>query len=108
MNKFFRFAATLTGAIALVTGFTACGKDDDSIGSSIGKEGVECCSYTGTGIDDGQSYTYTYIFCEDGTYVYSNSDGDYETGYWTEYWDTTTDWDDMKSYMQSEYGAKCD
>lgn len=106
MNKIFRFAATLTGAFALVTGFTACSKDDDN-----GGDHGECCTYSYSGTDEyGNAYSYSYTMCEDGTYTYSNSDGESFSANWktSEDYDGLETWEDIKSYIQ-EYsnGAKC-
>jgi hypothetical protein len=91
--KILQLIARLLGAIALVTGMSACNKDDD-------KGGNECCSYSYT--DNG--ITYTFKACESGTLTYTTSEGVRETYNWEDYYDS---WSEVKQSFLDE-GGSCD
>ena len=78
------------GAIAVLTGFNSCNKDDE-----------ECCTIS---YRDGQ-YTYTWRACEDGTVVYTYTGPgtkETETYSWLNDYDT---WNQVKGEFIDEGGT---
>jgi len=84
------------GAVALLTGFNACDKDDDDGDSK------ECCTYSYT---YGES-TIKWKACSDGTYSVSYDGTVVYSGNWEDDYDS---WSEMKAMILENYdGAKCD
>lgn len=90
--KTLKLLATLLGVVAIITGMSSCEKDKD--------DSNECCTYSYT---DG-GVTYTYKACEDGTVVYTTSEGVRETYSWKDEYDS---WAEVKTYFLEEVDGTC-